>query len=146
MGKVNKTSSCWLWTGAVRNGYGCLKVDGKLQSAHRISFSLFNGVIPAKCLVCHSCDVRLCVNPKHLFVGTHRDNVVDAIRKGRVVIPIGSQFLKGEQHRQHILSKSDVNNIRIEYANSTISMRKLAKKYGVDHSNIWQIVRSKGWV
>lgn len=85
LSKVNKTETCWLWTGATRKvGYGVLKRNGKCLSAHRYSYELFKGKIPEGLDVCHTCDIRLCVNPDHLWVGTRKENMMDASKKGRV--------------------------------------------------------------
>lgn len=83
--RVDKTGDCWLWTGLVGNhGYGKFSYGGKSQEvlAHRFSFFLANGWWPRPCC-CHKCDVRLCVNPEHLFEGTIRDNNKDMDSKGR---------------------------------------------------------------
>jgi hypothetical protein len=77
-------SGCWLWLGSVSSGgYGQLKIGGKLHRAHRLAWIVFRGPIPAGMMVCHRCDVPLCVNPDHLFVGTARDNFRDCLAKGR---------------------------------------------------------------
>jgi hypothetical protein len=82
--KVNKTDSCWLWTGAVNSrGYGSIGVAGKTTSAHRLSYLWFKGEIPEGMFVCHTCDIRACVNPEHLWVGTNSDNMKDMIAKDR---------------------------------------------------------------
>ena len=87
--KVNKTGECWVWTGATKGGgYGNFTdyADGAKRHvlAHRFSWELHNGPVPAeKPLVLHHCDNPPCVRPDHLFVGTHRDNITDAIEKGR---------------------------------------------------------------
>ena len=74
---------CKIWNGTKRKGYGKLTINGKLQSAHRASFSLFNGPIPKTFVVCHKCDCPACINPEHLFIGTHSENMLDMSQKGR---------------------------------------------------------------
>lgn len=83
--KVDKTSTCWLWTGMPNGwGYGTFKVSaGNDRFAHRLSWEIHKGPIPKGLCVCHKCDRPICVNPDHLFLGSHRDNRDDAIRKGR---------------------------------------------------------------
>lgn len=85
--KVNKTESCWLWKGAINaKGYGHLNRGAfglGVQRAHRTSWEIHNGPIPADKILCHSCDVRHCVNPAHLFLGDNKMNQDDSIQKGR---------------------------------------------------------------
>ena len=82
---INEVTDCWEWTAAFNNiGYGMFRwATNKMRSAHRASYELFNGPIPEGMIVCHSCDNPKCVNPKHLWAGTHRDNYNDMMAKGR---------------------------------------------------------------
>ena len=76
-----------MWKGCVsKSGYGTIRKENnsfKTLRTHRLSWELTYGKIPENKLVCHKCDVKLCVNPEHLFVGTSKDNTQDMIRKGR---------------------------------------------------------------
>ena len=82
--KVDRKTGCWLWMRALKGcGYGHKWYDGKYQSAHRISWSIHRGPVPEGLFVLHKCDVMRCVNPAHLFLGTHQDNMDDQRRKGR---------------------------------------------------------------
>lgn len=85
--KVKKTSSCWLWKGChLKAGYGSIKIgrpSREMVLAHRLSWQLHFGPVPNGKWVLHSCDCPSCVNPKHLWLGTHLDNMSDMKRKGR---------------------------------------------------------------
>ncbi len=78
-------SGCWVWLGGLWNsGYGHLKLHlGKECSAHRVSYLGHIGSIPKGMCVLHKCDVKTCVNPAHLFLGTKQDNTLDMVKKGR---------------------------------------------------------------
>lgn len=77
-------AGCWLWTAAVDTyGYGRIGFGDGLISAHRVSWALYRGEIPNGLCVLHACDVPSCVNPDHLFLGTHSDNSKDCFNKGR---------------------------------------------------------------
>ncbi len=95
-------TGCWVWTGSrVNDLYGCANIDYKQMLAHRLSFELFNGPIPDGDNVCHRCDRPLCVNPKHLFLGSQKDNLEDMTRKGRRAV---GQFA-GRRHSEETKAK-----------------------------------------
>lgn len=86
LSRIKKTKSgCWEWLGSLsgRDGRASISVDGKMRMGHRVSFEHFKGPIEKGLLICHKCDNPKCVNPDHLFKGTQKDNVYDAIKKGR---------------------------------------------------------------
>jgi len=119
--------SCWEWQGAITSGgYGEFRIDGHTYPAHRISYVLFFGDIPEGMLVCHKCDNPRCVNPYHLFIGTQKDNLQDASRKGRL-IGVG---------RNGRFTNEQIVSIREEYKVGNTTHRALAKKYKTSHQNI----------
>lgn len=77
-------TGCWIWIGRYMwKGYGVLSFDGGTVRAHRFSWEISKGPIPKNMFICHKCDVRCCVNPNHLFLGTAKDNALDRDAKGR---------------------------------------------------------------
>jgi len=78
-------NDCWLWQG-FRNshGYGHIKVNKKTCKAHRVSYEVFVAAIPDGLILMHLCDVPACINPAHLIPGTQKENMADAIAKGRM--------------------------------------------------------------
>jgi len=84
--KIKKTSTCWIWTSTTRgrpgNMYGCLWVNGGWKAAHRLSYEYHIDTIPSGLFVCHKCNNKICVNPKHLYVADHATNIAHAKRDG----------------------------------------------------------------
>lgn len=90
---------CWVWTKSTcGKGYGQLTFQGKHGSAHRASFRAFKGAIPDGLLVCHTCDVRACVNPDHLYAGTHADNRRDTIERSEWSHPYAARTACAHGH------------------------------------------------
>ena len=125
--KVDKSGECWIWLGSRfgPDGYGAFAINAKNQGAHRVSWELTNGPIPKGLMICHTCDNRPCVRPDHLFLGTALENWHDMDRKNR----------RGHPGMRK-LTLDLVATIRHRYAAGGISVRKLAKEYGVNHSTI----------
>lgn len=135
--KVNKTESCWLWTGALlKTGYGSIRINNKSVRAHRVAYELSVGKIPDGMIILHSCDNPLCVNPSHLRIGNKRENMADAIERG--------QHKTGERHAKSKLSNNDVATIRAALS-AGVTGRYLAKKFSVDETTISHIKSSKSW-
>lgn len=143
-GRVDKgcLDGCWLWMGPKnKKGYGHIGINGKTVSAHRFSYSINVGAIPDGLHVLHTCDNRPCVNPKHLWVGTNLENVLDCIKKGRA----GTLFsLRGEAHSKAKLTAADVLEIR-ELNSDGFSGSQLGDIYGVHPNNIFAICNRKTW-
>jgi DNA-binding CsgD family transcriptional regulator len=126
-------SGCWLWTKGVNEcGYGRKNIKGKLKFVHRIMYEDIVGEIPKDICVLHKCDVRCCINPNHLFLGTHKDNMRDAVNKGRHKSP--NKFTK----EKHPLRKYSIE-IHNYIINSDKTNKKLSEELGISRKYIWQI-------
>lgn len=87
--KIDPEKGCWIWQGTKhKSGYGWIKAFGKVVSAHRLSYELHRGPIPNGMHILHSCDVKDCVNPDHLHVGTHAQNMAEAFERNRMAAHI----------------------------------------------------------
>lgn len=131
------SDTCWLWTaGTYGNGYGSCSVNGRSLRSHRYSYSLAFGTIPKGLVVCHHCDVPLCVRPSHLFLGTRKTNSDDRDAKNRTA--------HGDAHWNHKLTDAKVADITGRYAAGT-TLAKLASIHGVSETTISRAVRGKQW-
>jgi len=135
--KVNKTDTCWLWTGCCfSNGYGAFGVNSNNVGAHRYSYMLHKGEIAEGLVIRHTCDVRVCVNPNHLIIGTLKDNINDMVERNRQAKGINCCNTK--------LTEDDIREIRI-FRGFGFKYDKLANMYGVDKTTIGRIITGKTW-
>lgn len=144
--KVDKRGpdECWPWTaGTDQHGYGKLSAGRGvrlMRKAHRISWEIANGT-PGKLHVLHRCDNPNCVNPAHLRLGTHAENIAEMDARGRRG---GNGLPFGEDHGNAKLSEDDVREIRRLSAGG-MSQRALARRFGVSRCPIRRVVRNEGW-
>lgn len=140
-GKVNISPSledCWEWKAKwKRNGYGMFRLSSEQPTitASRFAWIITYGDIPDNLLVCHKCDNRACCNPTHLFLGTHRDNIIDMYQKGRG----GDRNYRGPR----TLTPDQVSQIKS--LQGQMSNRSIARVFGVTHETIGKIFRGKTW-
>lgn len=171
--KVDQRGDCWLWTGSINNyGYGMIAAGGrggKVLKAHRVAWELTHGPVPDGLEVCHTCDQPRCVNPAHLWLGTHTENVRDMWRKGRGARLVGDaspatqhpeRMSRGDQHGSRTkpervprgerqgnakLADVQVREIRALYATGKHTQTALGARFGVSQVLIGLIVREKAW-
>ena len=136
MAKVQQSSGCWEWM-AVKNrdGYGRIRVNGRMILAHRLTYTHFIGEIPEGMVIMHTCNNPGCVNPGHLRIGTQAENIAYCIASGRRA--------KGERNGAVKLTTTDIVYIRTSYGK--LSQRELAETVGVDPSMVSRIIRGEKW-
>lgn len=141
-------NDCWNWIGTLpvasdgKPGYGVFYIGRKGYKAHRISNKISSGKDPNNLHVLHKCDNRACVNPNHLFLGTHADNMRDCADKGRLRTQNNST--KGERHGHSKLKDLQIKEIR-ELSKFGEKSKNIACKYGVSDSLICYILKGKIW-
>lgn len=131
-------SGCWEWQGATNpDGYGRARWPKKAESAHRISYEIFNGTFDKTKHVCHKCDNPKCINPEHLWLGDYKSNNKDKKDKGRAV----GHAMPGTQHPKHKLNDNQV--LEIFYGSK--SHHYLAGLYNVSPTLVYKIKAKKCW-
>lgn len=122
-------SGCWIWMGRVKeNGYGILSFKNKVHHAHRFSYEAYIGAVPDGLCVLHKCDVRCCVNPDHLFVGTHQDNMDDMVSKKR---------------HNHKVTEDMVGSLMVGRERYGKTYQELADEHGVSNSTVCKVINAK---
>lgn len=154
---VASTGTCWLWQGTIHHtGYGVFRmwIEGlpKNVPAHRASWIYAHGPIPEGLLVCHTCDVRSCVNPNHLFLGTPADNSRDMVSKGRSASgddhPARARpetRPRGAGHGRAKLTAADVRKMRRLRNTKGLSFPELGRRFGVSRTAARLAVIGKTW-
>lgn len=141
--KVDKRGECWLWTGAVTNGYGVMSLKfgrGFTQiGAHRISYYLEHGSIPLGMDILHKCDTPLCVRPSHLFAGDATANALDAMSKNRLKFPVG--IANGRSK----LTPHQIRIIRRLVHSRESSTKEIARRFGIHSATVRQICKRETW-
>jgi len=161
--RIRSPEECWPWQAQkAPDGRGRFllgsRTDGSRRFflAHRIAWTIAKGPIPGRLYVCHHCDIPLCQNPRHLFLGTQADNMRDMQQKGRQ----GYDKIRGERNGRHThpertargerggnakLTDGRVREIRRRYAAGNTSLRFLAREYGIGQATVWYIVHRATW-
>ena len=136
---IKDKEDCWEWQGAIQSkGYGSVGISkGKTALAHRIAFEITYGEIPNGLMVLHTCDDRSCVNPNHLYLGTHQDNMKDMVTRDRQA--------RGERNGRSKLTIEEVENIRRIYGMGNHTQQQVAYQFGVSISSIRKILSEEYW-
>jgi hypothetical protein len=171
---VPEIGECWEWKcGKSPAGYGCFYFSGQNRPAHRVAFEIENHTIPEGMFACHKCDNPSCVNPRHIFIGTQKDNIDDMRAKGRsnymgpknpcrgdnhpskfrpkeafshlkAYRDLHPEMWRGENAKPAKLKEEDVRDIRRRYDGGEVQTA-LAEAFGVSQTVIHNVIRFKSW-
>jgi hypothetical protein len=138
---INADTGCWNWTGPT-NGCerGRVYIDGETFYAYRVSYTAHVGPIPDGAQINHHCDNPACINPEHLYAGTHLDNMRDAVERGRLKLP---PVRRGPENHHALLTDAQAAEIARRYAAGEATQAQLSAEYGVAVSSIGRIVRGQ---
>ena len=147
---INHETGCWEWVGAkFKSGYGVIVLD-RYRRAHRVAYESYKGSIPEGLCVCHTCDFPACVNPDHLFAGTHAENMRDMGRKGRAsnenaLKALALDPVKGERHGMSRCTEAQVIEMRAMRSEKGITYTEMAARFGINYSTAAMAVTGKTW-
>jgi len=141
--EIDMKTGCWQWNGytnGTKSIYGAIYIDGKLVKAHRYSYKIYHGNIPAGLIVRHICDHTTCVNPQHLVLGTHKQNTADMFERGR-----NRNIAKhGENHPRAILTVALIQQaMDLKEAKNSITF--IAKSLGFKRTTIAAVFEGRTW-
>jgi hypothetical protein len=149
---IKSENECWNWMmGKDKDGYGKFSipiVPGKRRHirAHRFSYFITYGKYEEFIFVCHKCDNPMCVNPKHLFLGSAKDNFEDSKNKNRASkIPMEKSIHRGEDSPMTKLKKEDVLEIKELYKDNNISVHYISQKFNVSKGVIYNVGSGRSW-
>jgi hypothetical protein len=139
--------ACWPWQAEItKAGYGRITDYWEKRLAHRYSWEIHNGcVIPDGMVVMHTCDVRICVNPAHLRLGTHKENTADMIAKGRAHMMGPKNPRRGSENPRAKYTEEQILEIRRRYAEGGVTLQALADEYATTKTGIHKIVKRLIW-
>jgi hypothetical protein len=143
----NGENGCWIWRAGTSHGYGRLTVNHHNVRAHRLSYEVHVGPIPDGMLVLHlrECSTKACINPRHLYVGTNRDNYDDAVATGAVVPGARRPPVRyGTANNKSKLTPGAVQALRRLVAEG-LSAHEVGRRYGVSHKTVSAIIHRRTW-
>lgn len=144
---IQGPDECWPWQAYINDtGYGCVGVGCKVYLAHRIAWEITYGPIPESLFCCHKCDNPACINPGHMFLGTHQDNMTDKSLKDRARKGISNTKITGSKHKLSKLTEEQVLEIRRLYAlESHILQREIGILFNISDKTVSQIILRQRW-
>ena len=145
---VEKTDTCWLWTGYRNNkGYGLITIGStaagtrRMVLAHRLAYELQVGPIPEGALICHHCDVRACVYPEHLYAGSEHENHLDMYGRSQRTTTV-----RGAKHGRSVLDQERAHEIILRYRfRANGGLAALAQEFGVCTDTIRRVLHGRHW-
>lgn len=141
---IGAIDECWEWQAAIAKvGYGAFNYEGQQTGAHRVAYMLHYGDIPEGKEICHRCHNRPCCNPHHLYAGTRKDNVRDAMKAGTFSPP---PHYRGDNHPMSKMTWDDVQEIRKDYNGDWGDLTRIANKKGITPAQVKNIVDDVHWI